>query len=340
MWQRIYEKKRRRKKPVMIFWMAMFAIFILLMAIGYNHFFVRSGNNGNKANTANVFPKQNSADVNNNAENEPFSKDSLLQNSSLIPADTGTFKRSLPHPKGNQYAASGNRKNHKNGDDHSVAIMTSSMKTNDKINDTTEADHHQISDTTATASSEKPVSNNAGTTASSQNKEMPESDTHDKFSIEIFASPFYPVNNISSSNTVYEQLLENSAAMQLSAAFGIRFRYAIVPLLISYNTPLANSFSAAVNAGIVVNVSSKFKGAIPLPSGEPADVANANVYYSNRGSGLYVSVALTKSIGQKIYFFAEPYFQRSFKNMANSFQPFKQKIHFAGINFGAGYKFF
>jgi hypothetical protein len=76
-------------------------------------------------------------------------------------------------------------------------------------------------------SSEKPVSSNADTTASSQNKEMPESDTHDKFSIEIFASPFYPVNNISSSNTAYGQLLKNSAAMQLSAAFGIRFRYAI-----------------------------------------------------------------------------------------------------------------
>jgi hypothetical protein len=73
-------------------------------------------------------------------------------------------------------------------------------------------------------SSEKPVSSNADTTASSQNKEMPESDTHDKFSIEIFASPFYPVNNISSSNTAYEQLLKNSAAMQLSAAFGIRDR--------------------------------------------------------------------------------------------------------------------
>jgi hypothetical protein len=218
----------------------------------------------------------------------------------------------------------------------------------------------------------------ADSTTSSQNKKTSENETYDKFSIEIFGSPFYPVNSIHSSDT-YAQLLKNSATMHVSAAAGIRFRYAIskrvsatlgltysnvnekvmftnsvdgqqyqgsnhyqfldILSLVSYNLLVSNSFTTAVNTGIVVNVSSKFKGAFPSASGEPVDISNANVYYANRGAGWYFSVDLSKNIGNNIYFFAEPFFQASLKNMTNTFQTFKQKIHSAGINIGAGYHF-
>jgi hypothetical protein len=249
-------------------------------------------------------------------------------------------------------------------------------------NDESEAESSANNDykrDSASAASSGKTNSKVDSTASSQNKEAPENETRDKVSIEIFGSPFYPVNSIHSSATAYEQLLKNSATMQLSAAAGIRFRYAIserisatlgltysnvnekimftnsvngqqyhetnhyqfldVPLLISYNLSMSNSFTTTINTGIVVNVSSKFKGVIPSASGEPVDISNANVYYANHGAGWYISVDLSKNIGNKIYFFAEPFFQTSLKNMTNTFQIFKQKIHFAGINFGAGYHF-
>ena len=376
-WERITARKRR-KKLVLIFWISVLGILILLMTVGYKNLFVHSINKKNKTNTANVTRKQNSADLNNNAENEYSSKDSLLQNSGSAPLDPSTFKRSY-HPKGNKNAASYNSKNHKNIYDHPLANIALSMQaSNDKSNDTTEADHHKISDSTATPS--KKTGNKSDSTAFIQNKETPESETHDKFLIEIFGSPFYPVNSIRSSNAEFEQLLRNSANMHLSGAVGIRFGYGITEMIsaklgatysnvnekisfknsasgsefqvtdhyqfldvllsISYNMKLPNSFAAAVNAGIVLNISSKFKGAIPSSGSEPINIANANVFYANRGAGLYLGVDFSKKIGNKIYLFAEPYLQGNLKNMTNSFQTFKQNIHFAGINLGFGYHFF
>jgi hypothetical protein len=64
------------------------------------------------------------------------------------------------------------------------------------------------------------------------------------------------------------------------------------------------------------------------------------VYYVNTGIGFYFSAAISKNIDNKTYLFAEPYLQYNVKNMTNSFQPFQQKFHLAGVNIGAGYRLF
>jgi opacity protein-like surface antigen len=378
MWERIHDKGKRRKKPVLFFCICTFAILLLSVRIGYNHLFVQSGNNAIKTKAGKSIKQQNSPDL--KAREDRLSvQDTVAEKSSSILTSNMIFKRSFSYTKADTKLAINRTKNHTYVYNHPDANVTPSMKSsNDKSVDETEADDHKIIDT-ATTGSFKKTSTKRDTTISSQNKETPKSETGDKFSIEVFGSPFYPVNIISSSNTVYEQLLKKSSNMQLSAAVGIRFRYAIterisatlgftysnlnekinfknsgnglqyqvmnhyqfldIPLLMSYKILLSHSFSSAVNAGIVLNVSSKFKGAIPSASSDPLDIANANVYYANRGAGLYVSVDLSKNIGSKMYFFVEPYLQASLKNMTNTFQTFKQKIQFTGINLGAGYHF-
>jgi hypothetical protein len=381
MWQRISNRKGRRKKPVVIFWISLFAILVLLVTIGYKDLFVHSAKNVINPNVGQLTTKPNSPVANNGTEDKVPAQDTMLQSSRPILTTNNRFRKSFSHPESDKTVASFKRKNDKSIDHYHTNVRPSMKASNDQseAESSTNTDHKSdsASATSPDKTSDKTTSK-ADSTTSSQNKKTSENETYDKFSIEIFGSPFYPVNSIHSSDT-YAQLLKNSATMRLSAAAGIRFRYAIskrisatlgltysnvnekvmftnsingqqyhgsnhyqfldIPLLVSYNLPLSNSFTTAVTTGIVVNVSSKFKGAIPSASGEPVDISNANVYYANRGAGWYFSVDFSKNIGNNIYFFAEPFFQASLKNMTNTFQTFKQKIHSAGVNIGAGYHF-
>ncbi|MGN6195186.1 MAG: hypothetical protein ACTHOB_09620 [Ginsengibacter sp.] len=378
MWERITSMKRHKKKPTAIFLIFISIIFLLFVTIGYKHFFIHSKNIENKTKTAKVIVEKKSAAIKNNETAQLSVKDSLSNSTVLATANLVTSKKSLSFTRRNKNTISSELRNLKNNYGSANSKFIPSIKEQvGKRDDTSKKDENIIDNGAPTTSSKKSLSN-TDTTTSSENKEIPQAENNDKFSIELFASPVYPVNNIRSSNTAYQQLLKNSGTIQLSAAFGIRFRYSItgrisakvginydmvnekinfknslddqlfkvidkyrflnVPLLISYKIKNQKPFSLSINTGVVLNVSSKYEGALPSIESEPTNIAN--VYYVNTGIGFYFSAAISKNIDNKTYLFAEPYLQYNVKNMTNSFQPFQQKFHLAGVNIGAGYRLF
>lgn len=207
-----------------------------------------------------------------------------------------------------------------------------------------------------------------------------EEDFKDKFSIELFAAPVFPINNISADNSSYEQVLKDAGKMKFSFSFGAKLDIKInkhlsgkigvqytqinekmnftdssvslnnvtyinhyntldVPLLLSYSIKQSN-FTTSFTSGILLNIHSKYKGAIPDAYGSTLNIQNRDVYNNNTGISLYFGVGFSKEIKNKIDIFAEPYFRYRVKDMTNSMQPFDQKIHTAGISLGMRYRLF
>lgn len=371
MWERI-NRNAKGKKPLLIFWISISAILILLTAIGYNYFFIRSNNFERKTNAEKFIRVQKAPDEIHNLKNKKFSGDSAVQSIEVTQKDI--FKRSIAHSKINL------KSNLNAGTNNVVSNANSSEVAKGEEKVIIKTGNNIISDTTGKDSTKKAFNKKDTTlTDSNQNKETPEVEKVNKLSIEIYGAPLYPVNSISSSNPTYKQLLKNSIASHLSSAIGIRIKlpitkrisakigitYNIVnekihfknsatvlefngmdkykflnaPLLISYNTNWSKSLSFSVNTGIVINVSSKYKGAIPSVSSQPMDIGNDNVYYTNTGIGLYFSGDFSKSINKKMELFAEPFFQFNLKNMTNSFQPFEQYMDLTGMNLGLRFNF-
>lgn len=217
------------------------------------------------------------------------------------------------------------------------------------------------------------LKDSGGIAAGNEKEEIKES-TNDKIAIELYASPQLPFTDIASGNSSYENVLKNSIHSRLSFNIGARFRVSItkelsakigvqldrisekvtfkdsalssnstynnqyksinVPLLLSYEIPWHRMINASFTSGIILNIHSSYKGAIPSVYGQSMNIDNGNIYNKNTGVSLYVSLSLSKEIGNKFSLFAEPYFCYPVKNMADQFQSFKQRINTTGISFG------
>lgn len=201
----------------------------------------------------------------------------------------------------------------------------------------------------------------------------------DKFSLELFASPELPVNRISSSNKAYEEILKNSANMQLSFNAGVRAKYHIskhlaakigvqytritsktnfsdslasyhfsnnryinisVPLLITYKISRFSFADLSVNSGILLNVFSRTKGLIPSMNGPVVDLDKGNVYNKNVSATFYISADISKRLQDRTELFMEPWFSYRLKNMTNRNYMFDQRIHGLGLSFGVRYRLF
>jgi len=113
-----------------------------------------------------------------------------------------------------------------------------------------------------------------------------------------------------------------------------------VPLMLSYNTKWPGTIHTSVNTGVLLNISSKYKGAIPDVSGNTITIAHSNVYNKNTGVSLYLGIALSKEINKKTDIFAEPYFLYRINDMTTNIQSFNQKINTTGIALGLRYRLF
>lgn len=211
---------------------------------------------------------------------------------------------------------------------------------------------------------------------SSGEREM-ESQKAARFSVDVFLSPDLPFNSFNSSDPSYEQLL-NQAKMRFSWSAGARlnieinkklmartgFQYAVVnqqfsiidTVLVkagepskftSLDIPVVFGYKIGdgrikkmINAGILLNISSRYSGVIPSPGGSFLQIDSTNVYNKNTGISLFLSTSLSKQISNRFDVFAEPYFKYRVKSMTNSFQLFDHKIHTLGILIGVQYKLF
>ncbi len=201
----------------------------------------------------------------------------------------------------------------------------------------------------------------------------------DKFSVELFTSPAVPVNSISSDNRSYEQALKNASSMQLSYTIGARISYSIskklsakigvhysqvnekmnfrdsagnnftstnryknigVPLVLGYKMVSTNNLDIFLNAGIILNVASTYKGMIPSEAGQPVDIKNENVYNTNASADFYLGINLSKKINNRMDFFAEPWMNYRLKNMVSHYYSFDQKINTLGLSLGLRYRLY
>ena len=201
---------------------------------------------------------------------------------------------------------------------------------------------------------------------------------HDKFSLQLFASPDLPFSNIQSSNNRYHETLKNDITMRLSYTLGAGITLAVskkislstgiqytrvnenisfddsalsthttsvnylsfinVPFIVHYKTELTSSFHTSVNAGVLVNISGRYKGIMPDPFGGTTNVSK--VYKSNTAISLYAGINFSKSITTSTDVFIEPCFRFQTKNIADNLQPFTRKFCTAGLALGIQYRLF
>jgi len=113
-----------------------------------------------------------------------------------------------------------------------------------------------------------------------------------------------------------------------------------IPLLIRYARKWPGNINISFSTGILLNISSTYKGAIPDASGEAININSKTVYKRNTGVSLYAAIGFSKEVNKKMDLFAEPYFRYRLKSMSNNIQPFTQKINTAGIALGVRYRLF
>ena len=189
-----------------------------------------------------------------------------------------------------------------------------------------------------------------------------------KWFLDVYASPDIPFNEITSGDANLADYIKSSYKMQVSYTAGVRlgkpigkhffvktgfqysqintqfgngnnmkvpnkFKSVDIPFLIGYNPGLAD-YTTAVNAGIIFNIYSWYKG-ISLDSN--ANVAN--IYKQNTGISLYIGWSFAKQLNNKIQIFAESYFRYHLSYMTKPQSTFNQKINTAGILFGLKYNF-
>jgi len=202
----------------------------------------------------------------------------------------------------------------------------------------------------------------------------------DKFSVEIFASPNMPINNISSNNKVYENFLKDAVKAKLSYIIGARLQYHFsrrvsglvglqytqsnerinyvdstpinritttnhyknigIPLLVTYKLDWRNSLHLSINTGIILNIYSQHKGIIPSITGEPINVATNKVYNKGVSLSLYFGINISRSISKRVDLFAEPFLNYQLKNMVSDFYSFNQQMHASGVFLGFRYYLF
>lgn len=204
---------------------------------------------------------------------------------------------------------------------------------------------------------------------------LPEPKNH--LSLEAYISPDIPFGKINSSNTNYAEERNAASKMKLSYTIGARlsgplgkhylwkigFQYSQInekyesldstvtygstihnhyksldiPLLLGYKTG-SNSFNFSVSTGILLNVTSKYSGKIL--DAFSSDINISNAYKSNTGMSLFLGASASTALNTKMELFAEPYFKYRLNNIAQSQQPFSQKIHTLGLSLGVRYKLF
>jgi hypothetical protein len=200
---------------------------------------------------------------------------------------------------------------------------------------------------------------------------------NDKIAIELYVSPQLPINEISSGNASYASQLKNGSHARLSYNVGARFSVAIttqlsakigvvfnkinekivfrdsalganstynnvfksinIPLLLSFKLSGQKIIKTSFTSGVLLNIHSSYKGAIPSVFGQALNLNAANVYNTNTGVSIYASMMISKEMNNKFSVFAEPYFCYPVKNMADKFQSFKQRINTVGVSFGVKY---
>lgn len=118
------------------------------------------------------------------------------------------------------------------------------------------------------------------------------------------------------------------------------YRNIELPVALSYEFGNKN-FKAAINGGVIMNLSSWYSGRVLDTSYQLVNVhpkENDGITKHNIALSLYGSVSLIKPIKNNMDVFAEPYFRYSLSKLQNTAYNFNQRFSAAGISLGIRYK--
>ena len=377
MWDRISGKERERKRGFILNWHVLLFL-LLLISIGGVYYFLKDGQTGKRSisvskNEQNEIPaiqKQNSI------ERDKIVSTPLTyaeERNSSKPGIAVNAERN----HSNKHAPPGKLKERKKS--KSVMPATPETRNRDLVNNNTQTGDIKNENKEETVKKKpeekKAVPADSTDTPAPQTISADE----DKFSVELFVSPQVPFDDINSGNQWYERFLRNAGNMELSYLFGMRMKYHIskriaakigvqyshitgrfsfadtsgrqytatnkyksiaVPLLVSYKTPWFRLADFSINAGIMLNVSSRYEGFIPTASGLPIDIKTNAVYSRNASAVFYLGADISKRIRKKIDLFAEPWLNYRPENMVSHYYGFDQRIHSWGVSLGIRYRLF
>ena len=212
---------------------------------------------------------------------------------------------------------------------------------------------------------------NTATTAGETNR--------DKFSIELYGSPDFPAVVYNANNIAWEEALKTAMSEKVSFTFGMRISYLItnkmsaktglqysqineninfrdsmgnnlssanryktigIPLLLSYEIAGNNNLHWSVNAGVILNIGTRYTGSIPSINGGMLDLKANEIYEKNPSADLYLGLDISRQINYKSDFFVEPRMSFSLSNTAHSFYRLSRKIYTPGLAFGWRYRLF
>lgn len=375
MWKRITKEKKKHKGGFLILCFFI-TVFVLFIGLGSTWFFLHKKNDKNvNFDTNIVATMRDKKDV----YNDTFNKDTVVKNlydsNTIQQKNNPINQRFFAEDKKNNRNISSENSRIFTTTDKSFDKTEANNKSKSQSYDSSKNDSLKNKSLNNKDTSQKTSPNEF-----SENKQLSENPNNDKISLEFYGSPDLPFNNYYAVNNTYKKILKSTGTMQLSFTVGLRvkiliskrvcakvgieysnvkekiaftnsingldykttnsYKFINAPLLISYKTKWLSEFPLSFNAGFIINVSSKYKGAIPSPDRQPINIKNANVYNVNVGLSLYFGIDFSKKINKKTDVFVEPWFKCNMKNMANSFQSFKQKMNSSGVSLGIRYQLF
>jgi len=113
------------------------------------------------------------------------------------------------------------------------------------------------------------------------------------------------------------------------------FRSLDIPVLIGYQFG-NDDLRIGINAGLIFNLSSSFKGVVldSSLSPKPFSKETNSVYKNNIGVGIYTGISITKRLTYNTSIFAEPYFRYNLSNSTTPLSTFNQRFSIGGLTVG------
>jgi hypothetical protein len=117
-----------------------------------------------------------------------------------------------------------------------------------------------------------------------------------------------------------------------------KYRTIDLPITIGYGWK-KNNWDFIVNAGVIMNIVSFYKGDVLNSDLQPIDInastlSKAYQLKTNIGLGLYAGFRIAKDLNDKTQLFVEPHFRYNLSNMTTPNTSFNQKINVTGVNVG------
>jgi len=113
------------------------------------------------------------------------------------------------------------------------------------------------------------------------------------------------------------------------------FRSIDIPVLIGYQFG-NDDLRIGINAGVIFNLSSSFKGVLldSSLSPKPFSKETNSVYKNNIGIGIYTGINIAKRLTYNTSIFAEPYFRYNLSNSTTPLSTFNQRFSIGGLSVG------